>query len=74
MFFGNGTHSTHPDDKPFDGKGGVLAHAFYPVKDIAANNITGDVHFDDTEYYVANTNATSPGNDFFTVLQQALIC
>ena len=32
----------HGDNEGFDGKGGVLAHSFYPL-------YGGDVHFDDDE-------------------------
>eukprot|EP00092_Neocalanus_flemingeri_P003487 GFUD01003738.1.p1 GENE.GFUD01003738.1~~GFUD01003738.1.p1 ORF type:complete len:277 (+),score=69.85 GFUD01003738.1:77-907(+) len=32
----------HEDDKPFDGQGGVLAHAFFP-------QYGGDIHVDDSE-------------------------
>jgi len=48
LLFSRGRHSSCG---PFDGQGGVLAHAFQP----GYSPINGDVHFDDSEYFTVNS-------------------
>ena len=42
-------HGSDISDDAFDGKGGVVAHAFYP----SSTTLGGDIHFDDSENWTA---------------------
>ena len=55
----------HGDGLPFDGPGGVLAHAFYPPP-VNAGCIAGDIHFDDDETWISPTLG-GVGIDLLTV-------
>jgi Matrixin len=52
---------SHGDTFPFDGKGGQLAHTFYPVP-INAETLAGDMHFDADEAWKVGSDT-----DIYTV-------
>ncbi|XP_071498280.1 interstitial collagenase-like [Diadema antillarum] len=56
-------HGDHRDGNPFDGSGGVLAHAYFPTPD-RSYSIAGDAHFDEAEAY---TDRTTRGTNLFQV-------
>jgi hypothetical protein len=58
ILFGRGSHG---DSYPFDGRGGVLAHTFYPAPP-NPETLAGDMHFDDDEHWRVDADT-----DLFTV-------
>jgi len=63
IYFGSGSHG---DQYSFDGVGGTLAHAFYPLSNVG---LAGDMHFDDDEWY---TEGTSRGRNLLWVATHEL--
>jgi hypothetical protein len=58
----------HQDGFPFDGPGGVLAHAFYPsVPPAPVTPIMGDAHFDEDETWTVAVPPAAGATDLVTV-------
>ena len=68
ILWANGSHG---DGNPFDGVGGVLAHAFFPPPN--GGSYAGDMHFDDDETWTKHQRSNnSQPRDLVTVAAHEL--
>ncbi len=63
---------SHGDGFAFDGRGGTLAHAFYPCNNQSKDRIFGDIHMDDGERWRTDGRGTDLQSVFVHEVGHAL--